>query len=182
MARLTDLELTVLGIVWKQAPCTAYRIMREFATSPSSHWRGSAGAIYPLTQRLEARRYLTSRDEGRGRRPRRAYQITRKGIAALRKWLQPPLPEEDAGITFDPIRTRAYFLRLVPEEEWPNLLADAEEKTRRQMEIVTADSKRYTRQGDRFSALAMYGGVFELQARLKWLREVRRQLLDNADR
>ena len=180
MARLTDLEHTVLGIVWKRAPCTAYRIMREFATSPSSHWRGSAGAIYPLTQRLEEHGYLTSCAESRGRRPRRAYRVTRKGVDALRRWLQPPVPDDDAGITFDPIRTRAYFLKLVSEEDWSALLADAEEKTRRQIEVVAADAERYSREGDRFSALAMRGGVFELQARLAWLREVRKQLLGRA--
>ena len=109
-AALTDLELTVLGIVWKKAPCTAYAIMREFAGSPSSYHRGSAGTIYPLVQRLEQRGYLRASKGTQGRRPRATYELRRKGFEALRAWLAPPLPDAAKAITFDPLRTRAFFL------------------------------------------------------------------------
>ena len=67
VADLTDLELTVLGIIWKDGPSTAYALMRELAESPTSHYRAGAGSIYPLVARLKKRGYLNSEDGKQGR-------------------------------------------------------------------------------------------------------------------
>ena len=174
MARLTDLELTVLGIVWKKAPCTAYAIMREFASSPSSYYRGSAGAIYPLVQRLAERGQLLCSDEMQGRRPRRTYRISRTGLATLRRWLTPPLPDQAAAITFDPLRTRTYFLGALSAKQRRAFIREAEKKLGEQSEVVRAECQRYRRHGDEFSALAMEGALQVVQARITWMQDMGR--------
>src|SRR6185436_18926108 len=72
----TDLEQTVLGIVWRDGPCTPYHVRSVLLRSPSSHWSGSAGAIYPLVKRLEARGLARSRAVRTGRRAGREVELT----------------------------------------------------------------------------------------------------------
>ncbi|HUU84065.1 MAG TPA: PadR family transcriptional regulator [Phycisphaerae bacterium] len=176
MGDLSELELVVLGIVWKRGPCTPYAVRKEFATSPSSHWSGSAGSIYPLVRRLERRGYLRSRRESQGRRARRTYTITRRGTAALRRWVCPPLPDEAAAITYDPIRTRMYFLGIVPPDRQSGFLAEAEAALRRQIRVVQAECARYAGLGDTFSHLAMTGALRIMRARIAWLANARKSL------
>lgn len=176
MPALTDLELTVLGNVWKKGACTAYSVMREFAASTSSYYRGSAGAIYPLLHRLDRRGYVSSQAGAQGRRPRRTYTITRQGLQALRRWLSPPVPAAAAGITLDLLRTRTYFLAALPPAARARFVRAAEKQLREQLKINTAERDRYRRKGDPFSTLAMEGALHILRARLAWMREMRRRL------
>ena len=175
---LTDLELTVLGIVWKKAPCTAYAIMREFAGSPSSYYRGSAGTIYPLARRLEKRGHLESAAGMRGRRPHVTYELSRTGLAALRRWLAPPLPDAAAAITLDPLRTRAYFLKALTPDQRLAFATDAQERLREQLIVVNAECARYQKEGDAFSALAMDGARHVIRARINWMANLRKHLPD----
>ncbi|MCP4247832.1 MAG: PadR family transcriptional regulator [bacterium] len=171
---LTELEQVVLGIVWKKGPCTAYAVRREFAASPSSHWTGSAGAIYPLVRRLERAGYLQSTAGTQGRRPRRTYTITRRGTTCLRRWIAPPLPEHAAAITYDPLRSRMYFLAALKPADRRRFLADAKQALRRQLRVVEAECDRYQRLGDTYSHLAMTGARHIMLARIAWLTEVTR--------
>lgn len=175
---LTDLELTALGIVWKKEGCTAYAVMREFSSSPSSHYRGSAGAIYPLVQRLEKRSLLSASAGKRGRRPHVTYSITRTGLAALRQWLTPPLPEGSAAITFDPLRTRTYFLAALAPEQRRDFATHAKTELEKQLTIVKAEVERYRRAGDALSVLAMKGAVHAIRARITWMTEVGTRLAE----
>lgn len=175
-AALTDLEFTVLGIVWKRAPCTAYAIMREFFSSPSSFYRGSAGAIYPLARRLEKKGLLKASTGKRGRRRHVAYALSRTGLAALRKWLAPPLPEGAAAITFDPLRTRTYFLAALAPEQRRAFAAHARDELVKQLDIVGAEVDRYRKSGDDLSALAMEGAVHVIRARIAWMTELGNKL------
>ena len=53
---LSRMELTVLGLVSRGEPCTAYWIRRQFQGSPSSHFSGSAGALHGYDIPDEVRR------------------------------------------------------------------------------------------------------------------------------
>lgn len=171
----TELEQVVLGIVWKKGPCTAYAVRREFTASPSSHWTGSAGAIYPLVRRLERAGYLRSTVGAQGRRPRRTYTITRRGTACLRRWIAPPLPDQAAAITYDPLRSRMYFLAALNPADRPRFLAEAKQALQRQLPVVEAECDRYRRLGDTFSHLAMTGARHIMLARIAWLTEATRR-------
>lgn len=172
----TDLELTVLGIVWKKKDCTAYAIMREFSSSPSSYYRASAGAIYPLVHRLEKRTLLKASAGNRGRRHHMTYAITRTGVATLRHWLTPPLPEGSAAITFDPLRTRTYFLAALEPSQRHDFAVHAKAELEQQLTIVKAEVDRYHQAGDQLSALAMEGAVYVIRARIAWMTDVGKKL------
>ena len=125
----TELEGCVLGIVWERGPCTAYVIRTVFLESLSPYWSGSAGSIYPLVARLEARGLVAARVEPRGGRSRKELSITPEGVAALHAWLR-PLPEWTGSVPVDPVRTRMFFLGALPPEEQEAFVADAETKAR----------------------------------------------------
>ncbi len=177
----TDLELTVLGNVWKKKSCTAYAIMREFSSSPSSYYRGSAGAIYPLVRRLEKRSLLKATAGKRGRRHHVTYALTETGLEALRAWLTPPLPEAAAAITFDPLRTRTYFLAALAPDQRRAFAAHAKEELEKQLAIVEAEVDRYREMGDDLSSLAMKGAVHVIHARIAWMTELAKRLAETCE-
>ena len=65
---LSELEGGVLGIVHACPNSTAHVIREMFRGSRSSHWSGSAGAIYPLMKKLEGRGLLARMPDERDRR------------------------------------------------------------------------------------------------------------------
>jgi DNA-binding PadR family transcriptional regulator len=179
MTQRSDLEHVVLGIVWKMGPLTPYAIRQEFLTSPTPHFSGSAGAIYPLVRRLERDGLLASETATQGRRRSRKYSITRAGTTTLKTWLGPGLPESDGAATYDPIRTRLYFLSALPKAKRLAVLDRALESIECQLPELESDEQRYLDSGDVFSRLASQGIRKSLEGRLKWLKGVRRQLRAN---
>lgn len=112
----------------------------------------------------------------RGRRHHVTYALSRTGLTALRKWLAPPLPEGAAAITFDPLRTRTYFLAALAPDQRRAFAAHAKEELEKQLAIVEAEVERYRQAGDDLSALAMEGAVHVIRARIAWMTEVGKRL------
>jgi len=178
MARLSDLEFCVLGIVWKKAPCTAYAVRKEFIESPSTHWSGSAGSIYPLVRRLEEKGLLRSVAGTRGRRPHRAYAITTAGRKELRQWISPPLPPRVAATTYSPLRTRMYFLAALRPQKQIEFLDNALDALRGEVDTMRSVCDRYRDDGDLFSRLASLSGLYALRSQIKWIDAVRKTLVE----
>jgi DNA-binding PadR family transcriptional regulator len=178
--KLSELEACVLGLVWADGPCTAYAVRRVFQLSPSPHWSGSAGAIYPIVERLKTRRWIRSRPHATGRRRSRLYEITPRGLVRLRQWLGPPLPEWAAAIPADPLRTRLRFLGALPTARRNTFLAEAEARLQEHLKVLKRDFRR-RRDQDRFSRMMARGAVRMVQARLAWIREIGREL-ENTDK
>ncbi len=113
----SELAGFVLGLVWRHGPCSPFELRRQMQRSPSTQWSASAGAIYPLIQRLEKSGLLRSKAKRNGKRERREYEVTERGVSALRAWLGPPLAEEAVTVAHDPLRSRARFLEVLPKAE-----------------------------------------------------------------
>ncbi|MCB9897701.1 MAG: PadR family transcriptional regulator [Planctomycetes bacterium] len=177
MESRSELELLVLGIVWKQGPLTAHAVRMEFTHSKSSHWSGSAGAIYPLVRRLEQAGLIAGADERRGRQDRRVLRITPAGRSALRAWLRPPFPDELFTVQYDPIRIRLYFLGLLPAEQQGQFLDAMEQGLSAQLPALEADRDAYLAQGWLHSSLANDGILAVRRAQLEWIAKAR-ALLD----
>ncbi len=171
----TELEGCALGIVWVRGPCTAYVIRTVFLESLSPYWSGSAGSIYPLVARLEARGLIAARVEPRGGRSRRELSITPEGVAALHAWIR-PLPEWTGQVPVDPVRTRMYFLGGLAPEEQEAFLADAEAKARAAAESLREEQETALRKGEVWEARATRGAILAQEARIAWLAEVGREI------
>lgn len=170
---LSDLEQAVLGVVWLEAPCTAYAVRMTFQKSPSSHWSGSAGAIYPLVRRLERDGLLASARRAGDGRATRLYRLSKTGLAALRAWLRPPLPPAGALIAADPLRVRVRFLAALPPGARLAFLDEAETKLREMLILAESEARRGRGADDLYRALTHRGAALALRAQLEFIDEVR---------
>jgi len=179
MARrvLSELEGVVLGIVWKFGPCTPHAIRSHLLASRSARFSGSAGAIYPLVVRLEARGLVRSRRDARSLQARRLYTTTAAGTRRLREWLGPRVRDEDVGAVHDPLRVRVYFLAALPAGARRRFLDAAHAGLRRTLAHMQADLAAYRRDESRLSAIAMQGAIDLTRAQLRWLARSRSALL-----
>ncbi len=112
---LTEMEGATLAMIGRDGPLTAYAIKEAYRNSPSASWSGSAGAVYPMTRRLEERGLLRSQSTKGDGRGRRAYRLTPSGKRAMAKWLTDV--DQACGLGFDPLRTRLFFGDLMPPAE-----------------------------------------------------------------
>src|SRR5215470_15742809 len=81
---------------------SGYEIKQTVENSIRFFWTISQVQIYPSLQLLEESGLITGRADPQGRRPRRVFEITQAGEAALRDWLtrDEPMPFElrDTGL------------------------------------------------------------------------------------
>jgi len=171
MRGLSELEGCVLGYLWKYGASTAYAVRKELLDSPSSHWSGSAGAIYPLLERLERRGVVASSKGARGDRQHWTYDLTDDGREALMAWLAPPLAYDIISVAPDPLRTRMYFLGALSAARRAAFLAQARDKLAAYIKELQAIS-----QDDEFDRLATRGAIRATRARIAWLDDVQRSL------
>jgi DNA-binding PadR family transcriptional regulator len=172
MARaLTELEGSVLGVVWARQPCTPYRVRREFTDSPSPHWSGSAGAIYPLMARLETARLLRSAAHATGDRGSRLYRLTPAGRRALERWIGPPLSGEVVGVPPDPLRMRIAILDVLPKARRRALLDEIERGVRDRLTQAEAGHAAGLAGGGLFDLMSL-GAIAMQRTRLEWVRSV----------
>lgn len=91
----------VLGMVGLGAR-SGYEIKQAVELSIRFFWTISQAQIYPSLEQLERAGFVHGRSEPQGRRPRRIYEITEAGEAALEEWLrrEEPMPFElrDIGL------------------------------------------------------------------------------------
>jgi len=168
--RFSELEACVLGLVWKEGPCTPYQIHQRMAASPSPHWSGSAGAIYPVFRRLEERGWIETKPVRQGRREAKQCRVSPAGRAALRRWLAPPVPEWVAELSIDPLRLRVRFLGVLPRAKQLEFLDQARAALRASLAFFEEDIPR--RADDPFSYAMARGAWHVTRARLEWLDEV----------
>jgi DNA-binding PadR family transcriptional regulator len=115
--KLNELEGVALGMIHKSGPCTPYALRMELRASPSSRWRASAGAIYPLLARLESEGLIRASEDGDDGRGRKLLTITPAGKRALKRWIKEIASPDLISEAIDPLRTRIFFLDALPEDE-----------------------------------------------------------------
>jgi DNA-binding PadR family transcriptional regulator len=167
----SELEGCVLGHLWKHGPCTAYSVRRALFDSPSLHWSGSAGAVYPLLARLEERGFVRSKKTMRGDRVGWPCSITPAGRARLLAWLGPPIAPDVVAITPDPLRTRLYFLSALDSRRRATFFTQARAALEEHLAVLAAEETP-----DEFDRLALRGALALTRARIAWLEQVRRAL------
>src|SRR6516165_9999364 len=86
LSDLTTQDYVVLGMV--RIGCrTGYEVKQMVEMSVRFFWTISHVQIYPALRRLEEHGLLEGKDDPRGRRARRVYDITEAGEHALCDWL-----------------------------------------------------------------------------------------------
>ena len=166
---MTELDYTILAIIARDGPLSAYDVRKVFARSLTSTWSSSTGSIYPSIRRLQKARQVVA-SSPKGARARKTIRVTAAGRAALERWLGAITPEI-AGPTANPLRTRMYFLGILSSAKRSAIIRKAIASTR--SAATEAEQRRSNRVGaDRdeiVQHLASEGVLYELQGRLRWL-------------
>ena len=170
---LSHLELTVLGLVRNGSPCTPYWIRQQFKSSLSSHFSGSAGAVYPAIRRLEKRGLVAAVAKRRGTRESRVYRLTASGVSTLRDWLLPPLRKHDVAFVVDPVRVCVFFFEVLEPEERVRFLDEALLESNQFAAQVAEDCATHEKAGKLWDYAGARGTLHQIQARIRWLEEVR---------
>jgi DNA-binding PadR family transcriptional regulator len=103
--------LLVLSVL-EEEPMYGYQIMRELEARSQGYFMLTAASLYPTLHKLEADKLVSSNwQDGNGKRQRKYYTITEKGIAALadhaRQWQEfasqlltiiPPSHQQQPGV------------------------------------------------------------------------------------
>ena len=166
----------MLGLIWAN-PGTPYQVRQVLQRSPNPSWSGSAGAIYPLVERLEGRGFLAARRIKTGKRQGKAYSITKEGTRALRGWIAPPFLRTTIGVPIDALRTRSRFLSVLPHQERKRFLEEAITKLKEHMITIRADCRKRKATGDLFSYFTARGALLSCGARLRWVVELRNEIV-----
>jgi DNA-binding PadR family transcriptional regulator len=169
---LTELEGCVLGMIAVKGPCTTYAVRREFQKSPSQHWSASAGAVYPLTERLRRRRLLRVDSKTSNGRNGNLYGLTPAGKQALHRWLSPPLAEFITSVPPDPLRNRVAFLSALSRKQQTAFLVAARHQLEAHLNIVRQYVAQNYAAGNHYEYLISDGAQCMLSARLDWLLRV----------
>lgn len=169
---MTELESTILAVIVRDGPVSAYGVRKVFDASSTPSWSSSTGAIYPCVRRLIAMGLVTT-SAPTGARRQQLLSATPKGRAAVRAWICDVQLELGAASP-DPIRTRAFFLRTLPGSARLAFIdralaatADALDEVRRET-VVEEDAGV-----DPFVVAAGRGAAYELRARRRWLLTLR---------
>jgi len=176
--KLSPLEKVLLGNVWRRGGCTAYSLVAMLRKSKSAYYRSGAGSVYPAMKRLAKAGYLLREDSGATTDSR--YSITESGIEALRQWFAPPFEEADFMCSLDLLRSRIYFLDLLPESDrilcLERLLIGLK-ALEGQIELIVAGHRDA---GENFDELAATGALYETRARVEWVKFMRAKLENGA--
>lgn len=168
MGSYSELEATILGLVGKHGPCTAYEIMRLFQLSPTSSWRASSGAIYPAVKKLVRLDLLTTRPNPTGGRKASQLDLAPAGRAALVQWLVDE-PDGLGDPSSDPIRSRLMFLGALPPDRQGPYVAQCLQRTEDSLAALTAVIAAIPTD-EPFELFAHEGARAQLAARRDWLR------------
>ena len=169
---LTELECCVLGVVWREGPCTAYDLRKIFERSLTTSWRASTGSIYPLVRKLEKMGLVTVVAVGASKRNSRSITITKAGLSKVRNWVC-DVPDWIGEPLADPIRTRFYFLQTIAKPKREAVLEEWMSLTRAAIEAVEMEIRKFVELEDTIETVSHQGALMQLQARENWLAMLR---------
>ena len=112
-APVSLLGYALLGLL-QQRPRSGYDLRKVFATTPLGSFSDSPGAIYPALRRLEQENLVRSRvEKSAGLRRKRTFELTPRGLTALKDWLRRPLGRDDVVRGLDELMLRFAFMDAV---------------------------------------------------------------------
>jgi DNA-binding PadR family transcriptional regulator len=110
MEQTSLLAYALLGLL-QQQPRSGYDLRKIFAHTPMGTFSDSPGAIYPALQRLQKRRFVSSRVYvSSGLRRRRLFRPTSSGKRAFKAWQTRAVTSHDVIHRVDELMLRFSFM------------------------------------------------------------------------
>jgi DNA-binding PadR family transcriptional regulator len=173
---LTENEGTLLALVARAQPITAYQIAKVYEESAISNFNTSKGKIYPMIKRLREAGLLRARDVKGDARGTEKLEITKKGIEAVRRWLKDIRPGH--LLPEDPLRTRIQSFDLLSRDERIEWISGLKVQLLRKLDEV----ERYGQEVSvPFQELVHVNAVRSIRNRMDWLDLVLREIVRKSE-
>ena len=174
---LTENEGSLLGVVVRQQPITAYQLLLIYGQSPVSSFNSSKGAIYPIIKRLKSRGLIRAEKVVGDRRGTEALSCTEAGIEALKQWVRDVHPGHT--LLADPLRSRVQFLDLLSREQQIEWIVDSKRMVEEKREELIA----YSNSVDfPFHEIVHAAAEGSLDIKSKWLDQLMFAVVKQSDR
>lgn len=161
---LTDHEGTLLALVARAEPITAYQIAKVYEESPVSNFNTSKGKIYPMIRRLREAGLLKAKAVRSDARGTELLETTKTGRNAIRAWVKEVRPTH--LLPEDPLRTKLQSLDLLTRDEKIEWIAELKLQLLRKLEAV----EQYGREVSvPYQDLVHDNAVKSIRSRMDWL-------------
>ena len=132
--------------------------------------------MYPLLKRLEKEGLVATKEDKSDGRGRKLLTVTAKGRSSIKDWVVSGADDEIISSVTDPVRSRMFFLGALSATEQGDYI----NKLIVLMEAHLSHGKTHldgeTETGDLYDYLGSMGAVKLAEARLEWLKMVRKRL------
>ncbi|MCU0627413.1 MAG: PadR family transcriptional regulator [Gemmatimonadaceae bacterium] len=158
-------------------PKSGYDLRSFFERNLGFFWQESYGQIYPMLRALAGERLIEAQEAAAGTR-RRPYAITRKGRAALARWLDEPAAMDVGRVE---VLLKLFFARNGSPDALATHLAQFRAEHEQRLRLYSAVEARFADELAHFPEVrywraAMRYGVHLSQAMLAWCEETTRAL------
>jgi DNA-binding PadR family transcriptional regulator len=162
-APLTDNQGSLLAVVLRNEPVTAYQLFRIYERSPVTSFSGSKGSLYPSIGRLKSAGLLKGEPKGDGRHTE-TLSCTEAGRSAVEIWARTLRPSHI--VLDDPLRTKLLSLSGLAARDQ---LAWAAEARRLVEERMSAVNDYAAAVAVPLQEFAHKSAMAALEAKLAWL-------------
>jgi len=167
-------EYVVLGLLLQQ-PGHGYDLHLRLQAEFRSLWRIPQNQLYSTLKRLEKRGDILGQERASSAgRKRRHYEVTRRGRARFRRWLEQPTPMSVRALRV--VFLTRLFLALRDDRGTAECIFETQCEALRsgvvRLKQMTADSAK----ADTLAGLSLDLRIRQLEAMLVWMENARLQL------
>ena len=174
---LTENEGTLLALVARAEPITAYQIAKVYEESPVSNFNTSKGKIYPMIKRLREAGLLRARSVKGDARGTERLETTSKGRQAIRTWIKDIRPSH--LLPEDPLRTKVQSFDLLSREERIEWVSELKVELLQKLEQLEQYGREVTVP---YQELVHENAMRSLRSRMDWLDLVLNQVVRQTGR
>ncbi len=173
---LTDNEGTLLALVLRAQPITAYQIAKTYEESPVTNFNTSKGKLYPLVRRLKERGLVGSEPVAGDARGTERLVCTEAGKRAVKQWV---LEIRQGHLLLeDPLRTKLQSFDLLSRDERIGWIVEAKAQLMAKLEAL----EEYGREVEvPFKDMVHDNAVSSLRSRMDWLDRTLHRIVKNAE-
>lgn len=173
---LSDNEGTLLALVARAEPITAYQIAKVYEESPVSNFNTSKGKIYPMIRRLREAGLLRASAVRGDARGTETLEATAKGRKAVRAWVLSIRPSH--LLPEDPLRTKLQSLDLLTREERIEWISELKVQLLQKLEAVELYGREVSVP---FQDMVHDSAVRSIRSRMDWLDLVLNRVIREKD-
>ena len=173
---LTENEGTLLALVARAEPITAYQIAKVYEESPVSNFNTSKGKIYPMIKRLREAGLLRARSVKGDARGTERLETTAKARQAIRAWVKDIRPSH--LLPDDPLRTKVQSFDLLSREERIAWVAELKVELLKKLEQLEQYGKDVSVP---YHQLVHDNAVRSIRSRMDWLDLVLNDVVRQSD-